>query len=87
VVRLCLHCDDGAVAEVAISDNGPGIDDNERRRLIEPFERGSHPRQDVTGRGLGLAVAHTVASAHGGTLQLSTNRPRGLRATLRFPIR
>lgn len=87
VVRLHTRCDDGVAVDLTVSDNGPGIDDAERDRLIEPFERGNHPRQDVTGRGLGLAIAHTIASAHGGALQLSANRPRGLCASLRFPIR
>jgi signal transduction histidine kinase len=87
VVRLRTHCDDGVVAEVTVSDHGPGIDDDDRRRLVEPFERGSHTQQGVTGRGLGLAIAHTIASAHGGALELSTNSPHGLCATLRFPVR
>ncbi|GAA1148901.1 ATP-binding protein [Nocardioides aquiterrae] len=86
VVLLRAHREDPAVAEVCVSDNGPGIAEDERDRVIEPFERGSHPRQDVTGRGLGLAIAHTIALAHGGALQLSTNRPHGLCATLRFPV-
>ncbi|HEU5036672.1 MAG TPA: ATP-binding protein [Nocardioides sp.] len=87
VVRLHTRCDDGVAVDVTVSDNGPGIDDSERDRLIQPFERGTHPQQDVTGRGLGLAIAHTIASAHGGALQLSANRPQGLCASLRFPIR
>ena len=85
VVRLHTHCDDGVTVHLTVSDNGPGIDDDERDRVIQPFERGSHPRQDVTGRGLGLAIAHTIASAHGGALRLSANRPQGLCASLLFP--
>ncbi|MBA2952917.1 hypothetical protein HZF07_04270 [Nocardioides sp. CGMCC 1.13656] len=87
VVRLRTRCEDGVAVDLTVSDNGPGIDDAELDRLIQPFERGTDPRQDVTGRGLGLAIAHTIASAHGGALQLSANRPRGLCASLRFPIR
>lgn len=87
VVRLTTRCDDGMTVRIDVSDNGPGIADGERDRVIQPFERGSHPRQEVTGRGLGLAIAHTIASAHGGALQLFPHRPQGLRASLRFPIR
>lgn len=85
VVRLHTRCDDGVAVDLTVSDNGPGIDDAEGDHLGQPFERGTHPRQDVTGRGLGLAIAHTIASAHGGALQLSANRPQGLCASLRFP--
>lgn len=87
VVRLHTRNGDGATIDITVSDNGPGIDEDEQLRLIEPFERGNHPRQEVTGRGLGLAIAHTIASAHGGALQLTPNRPRGLSATLRLPVR
>jgi signal transduction histidine kinase len=88
VVRLQTDCDDGVAVNLTVSDNGPGIDQAERDRVVEPFERGAcHPRQDVNGRGLGLSIAHTVAAAHGGGLQLSANHPHGLRASLRFPIR
>jgi signal transduction histidine kinase len=87
VVRLHVRCDDGMAVLITVSDNGPGIDESEHDRIIEPFERGSHPNQEVTARGLGLAIAHTIASSHGGALQLSANRPQGLCASLRFPIR
>jgi signal transduction histidine kinase len=87
VVRLQTRCDDGVTVTVTVADHGPGIEAAERDRLTQPFERGTHPRQDVNGRGLGLAVAHTIASAHGGALQLTANRPQGLRATLRLPLR
>lgn len=68
--------------QVAVADLGSGISPDERARLVEPFERGSHLNQVVDGRGLGLAVAGTVARAHGGELLLVDNEPRGLRAVL-----
>ena len=39
----------------------------------------------VNSKGLGLAVAHTVATAHGGELLMSRREPSGLCATLRLP--
>ncbi len=87
VVRLTTHREEETTVHVTVSDTGPGIEDGERDRVIQPFERGSHPRQEVSGRGLGLAIAHAVASSHGGTLHLSPNCPQGLRAVLQFPTR
>ena len=86
-VRLQTSCDDEVAVHITVSDTGPGIDEDERDRLIEPFERGTHACMDVTGRGLGLAIAHTIALAHGGALSLSDNAPQGLRASLRLPVR
>ena len=54
-------------------------------RLLEPFERGFHPRQEVTGKGLGLAIANTIAAAHGGVLQLRPRRPCGLCVSMVLP--
>jgi signal transduction histidine kinase len=70
---------------VEVTDQGSGIPSSDCDRLVEPFERGSHPRQAVNSRGLGLAVARTVALAHGGALELATAHPHGLRATLFLP--
>ena len=85
-VVLSARVEDAGL-RITVADGGPGVDPVECSRLVQPFERGSHPRQDVTGKGLGLAVANTVAAAHGGTLQLEPNDPCGLRATLRLPNR
>ena len=76
---------DGLWLHVTVTDAGAGIDPREVARLVQPFERGDHPLQPVNSRGLGLAVAHAVAAAHGGRLALETRRPHGLRARLTVP--
>ena len=86
-VELRARFDEGSGPEVAVSDRGPGIDEADRSRLLQPFERGSHPAQDLTGKGLGLAIANTVATAHGGVLVLAPQEPTGLCALLRLPPR
>lgn len=83
-VELRARSDDDGV-EVSIADHGPGIPDHDRARLLQPFERGSHPRQEVTGKGLGLAIANTIVAAHGGVLELRRRRPYGLCVTMRLP--
>jgi len=57
--------DDGARVTWHVRDDGPGIPAGQRARLFEPFFT-TRP----TGSGLGLAVAHRVAAAHGGSLSL-----------------
>jgi two-component system, sensor histidine kinase and response regulator len=66
--------------EVAVSDDGPGIPDEEKPRVKERFYRGDASR-GTPGVGLGLSLVAAVAKLHGGVLELSDNHP-GLRATL-----
>ncbi|GAB2854410.1 PAS domain-containing sensor histidine kinase [Nocardioides pacificus] len=83
-VRVRAYTDDAAV-RIDVSDAGPGIPARDRDRLVQPFERGVDARP-VSSRGLGLAVAHTVAVAHGGTLTLEDAEPHGLHASLCLPL-
>ena len=53
-----------AGALLLVDDDGPGVSDNVRDQLFEPFATG---RRD--GTGLGLAMAREVALAHGGDLR------------------
>jgi len=71
--------------QIAVTDEGDGIEPADRERLVGPFERGSHPRQSVDGLGMGLAVASAVAAAHGGRLALAGRPGGGLRASLELP--
>lgn len=70
---------------LSVEDEGVGISRVERERLVQPFERGVDGLTARPGRGLGLAVARSVAEAHGGCLELSDNEPSGLRVVLRLP--
>lgn len=64
-----------AVAFVEVSDTGPGIDAADLPHLFERFYRGTAAR-GTSGSGIGLAVAHELVAAHGGTIQV-VNRPEG----------
>ncbi len=77
----------GGDLHVDVNDRGPGIPDDARARLVQPFQRLEHSRsRDTGGVGLGLAVARSVAQRHGGALELQTRRGGGLRARLRLPL-
>jgi signal transduction histidine kinase len=82
-VRLFTDRQD-AVAEV--SDNGPGLPDEELERVFQPFYRAPNARaSNKEGTGLGLAVCRSIARAHGGDVQLKRG-PRGLVAQVRLPL-
>jgi signal transduction histidine kinase len=72
--------------EIIIDDEGPGIPAEQLARVFEPFYRVEDSRsRDTGGVGLGLAIAQSVAQAHGGTLTLANRPDGGLRATLTLP--
>jgi len=59
---------------LAVLDRGPGILDDERESIFEPFQRGAGSRGN--GAGLGLATARAAVEAHGGRLTVEA-RPGG----------
>ena len=70
---------------IDVEDDGPGIPDEEKQRVMEPFYRTDPARQATGGFGLGLAIVLAVAESHGGTLTLLDRQPRGLCARMSFP--
>jgi signal transduction histidine kinase len=85
-VSLCARRATGSV-EVAVSDDGPGVDPADLPRLFERFWRGEKSRNRAAGgAGLGLAIARQLAEAQGGAIS-AENRPEGgLRVVLALPV-
>jgi len=71
-------------AEISVSDNGPGIAESERGKVVERFYRGDTSR-GTPGVGLGLSLVQAVAKLHGSTLELSDRNP-GLRVAFAIPL-
>lgn len=66
--------------ELAVEDQGPGIDEAERDRLFERF----YSRGNDQGAGLGLTIVRTIANRLGGQVRLENRPEGGLRATLQM---
>lgn len=83
--RVGLAHPSGSVC-ITVDDTGPGIPEADLQRVLQPYVRLDAARQRNTGGvGLGLAMAHQAALAHGGTLVLSNRAEGGLRAALCLP--
>ena len=81
-VRVALATDgDRAVLEV--SDNGPGVPEEYRERLFEPFVSS---RRHGRGAGLGLAVVYAIVTEHGGEIELDPSAGPGARFVVRLPL-
>jgi two-component system sensor histidine kinase TctE len=69
-----------------VEDNGPGIPENERELVLQPFYRALGT--NVDGSGLGLAIVHEIAQQHGASVFMEDAHPdqanRGLLASIRF---
>jgi len=70
----------GETVDISVADDGPGIAEDEKQKVIERFYRGDASR-GTPGVGLGLSLVAAVAKLHGGALELTDAHP-GLRATL-----
>ena len=83
--RLSVERAPGEV-RIIVSDDGPGLTNEQIRTLIEPFARGEQSRNRATGgSGLGLSIARDIAEGEGGTLTLVNRDGGGLDAVVALP--
>ena len=88
---------DGAVLEV--SDNGPGMSEQDASRAFDRFHRGGrgdgvtggrrfgHDGAEATGSGLGLSIVQAIAAAHGGQARLRSAPGAGTTVQLWIPVK
>ncbi|CAN7487488.1 HAMP domain-containing histidine kinase [Phenylobacterium sp. LjRoot164] len=76
----------GDHVEIAVVDDGPGVDPQDIPRLLRPFEQGENAlTRRSEGAGLGLPIVELLCTAMGGRLQLSSAPGQGLTARVRLP--
>ena len=67
---------------VSITDFGPGIPDEHKKRIFQQFERLA---TDIPGTGLGLAIASQTVALHGGEIEVQDNPAGGAIFVVRLP--
>jgi two-component system OmpR family sensor kinase len=82
-IRVWARERDGE-AEVAVSDTGVGIPEEQLPHVFERFYRVDEARTRG-GAGLGLAIARQIADAHGGTIEVQSTPGMGSEFVLRIP--
>ncbi len=76
----------GTKCAITVADTGCGIAPEDRERAFERFYRADKARSRETGgHGLGLSLARAIVEAHGGTIALEANEPRGTVAVITLP--
>jgi two-component system OmpR family sensor kinase len=74
------------LAELAVSDHGPGLGPDGAQRVFERFFRSDESRsRSRGGSGLGLAIVRAIVEAHGGTVTASPTDGGGATFTVRLP--
>lgn len=72
-IRVLLR-DEGDAVTISVADQGPGVAEQDRAHLFEPFFQGMRqPAAAAPGNGLGLAIAQEYAALHGGQIRLCDN--------------
>jgi signal transduction histidine kinase len=77
-VAIAVRVDDGRCV-IRVADDGPGIPDDVRPRIYEPF----FSTKD-SGTGLGMSIVHSLVTAHGGSIDLATG-PHGTAFEIAIP--
>ena len=86
-VKIHLSQDDEN-ALIDVRDSGPGVDDEDLRRLFEPFfrTRESAESKNARGTGLGLAIAKRAVGVNGGTISARNHPDGGLLVRISLPL-
>ena len=69
------------MAEISISDTGPGIPEENYGKVFDPFFTTKE-----NGTGLGLTIVHRIVENYGGKIFLQSDSGRGTTFTLQFPL-
>ncbi len=72
----------GETVEIVVEDNGPGIPENIKNKILQPFFT---TKKGTEGTGLGLSITHDIIKAHGGELILENQMGGGARLIVSLP--
>jgi len=81
-IRVSTRHEDGNIV-VSVSDTGPGVTDEERDRIFNPFFTTKPVGQ---GTGLGLSISDGIARQHGGRIRVESVPGHGATFELRIPV-
>jgi len=85
-ISITSHTDDEGIY-ISVSDNGPGLNEEDQKKIFERFFRvdPSRQRNGAEGSGLGLSIVDAVMQAHGGKVGVVSKPDQGTVFNLFFP--
>jgi signal transduction histidine kinase len=75
----------GSFEELVVDDEGPGIPEGQRARVLERFYRIEASGRTAAGAGLGLAIVQQAMAVNGGRVTIEESPMRGARVILALP--
>ena len=83
-IKVKTYCKDGKCT-IEVIDEGIGINDEQKKHIFERFYRADKARtRETGGTGLGLSIAQTIVKAHGGTIKVYSNEPKGTKFVIKI---
>jgi two-component system sensor histidine kinase KdpD len=70
---------------VSVEDSGPGISEQEQRKVFEKFYRGKDQRERIPGTGMGLSIAREIVRAHHGRIWVESEPGKGAKFSFSVP--
>jgi PAS domain S-box-containing protein len=83
-VRLSIRCAPGGRAEIAVSDTGIGMTEQELKTALSVYGQVDGASR-LNGTGLGLPLTKALAELHGGRLEIQSRKGAGTTATIHLP--
>jgi signal transduction histidine kinase len=85
IVRLDVH--PSGTVQISVTDDGPGVAEESRRKVLEPFYRESTARTSPShgGFGLGLSIVDDIVHSHAGAMRLLDGPSGGLTVRVDLP--
>ncbi|MCZ6603132.1 MAG: GAF domain-containing sensor histidine kinase [Planctomycetota bacterium] len=81
--KIQIQCQqEGKDLHLSVRDDGPGIPEEVRLKLLDPF----HPSGKPGGTGLGMAIVNNIVQAHGGRLEVESSEGKGTCIHLFIPL-
>ena len=72
---------------ISISDDGPGVPENEYENILKPFYKIDKSRSETKSSvGLGLSIASDIVRSHGGDMKFSKSKYSGLEVSISLPF-
>lgn len=86
-ISVSLHKRSGT-AHLLIGDFGPGIVENEKKKVFDIFYRvGNETTRSAKGTGLGLFLSRRIVKQHRGSISIKNNHPSGTVIDISFPLK